>query len=104
MPDLSAYRRRQPLTLADVNRLARQRWSSWNEVDPPRHFPGSPRNPEVRPGEIPVFDDPWWQLWDSFRRHLVDLHYDELSRWAHDAGIPRSASGRRRASWHRTQA
>ncbi len=90
VPDLSAYRRRQPLALSDVNRIARQRWSSWNEVDPPRHFPGTPRNPEVRPGEIPVFDDPWWQLWDSFRKHVVDLHYDELSSWAHAAGIPRS--------------
>ena len=26
--------------------------------------------------------------YQEFRRHLVDLHYDELSRWANDAGIP----------------
>ena len=35
-PDLSAYRRKNPLTLAQINRIAGQRWSSWADVDPPR--------------------------------------------------------------------
>ncbi len=26
-------------------------------------------------------------LWERFRRHLVDLHYDDLSRWLVEVGI-----------------
>ena len=88
-PDLSAYRRARPLSLADVNRLARQRWKSWADVDPPRRFPGSVREPEIKPGEQLVWDDPWYDEWDAFRKHIVDLHYDELSTWVRETGIPR---------------
>jgi hypothetical protein len=87
VPDLRAYRR-APLTLAQVNRLARKRWTAWEQVDPPREFPGSARRP-LRNGEAPIWDDPWWQTWDMFRKHIVDLHYDELSTWTREAGIPR---------------
>jgi hypothetical protein len=87
VPDLRAYRRAQPLTLDAVNRLAGQRWATWNEVDPPRHFPGSPRD-ALAPGQRAYWDDPWYNVWDVFRKHLVDLHYDELSQWAHEAGLP----------------
>ncbi len=58
VPDLSAYRRRQPLPLAEVNRIARQRWKSWNEVDPPRHFPGSPTQPRSATGRDSRFRRP----------------------------------------------
>lgn len=85
-PDLRAYRRSQPLRLEDVNRLAGQRWASWDEVDPPRRFPGSPRDP-LPPGGTAYWDDPWYNVWDVFRKHVVDVHYDELSRWASEAGI-----------------
>ncbi len=88
-PDLSAYRRAQPRTLAEVNRLARRHWKSWSEVDPPRRFPGTARDPQIRPGEQLIWDDPWYAEWDTFRKHVVDLHYDELSSWARAAGIPR---------------
>jgi hypothetical protein len=87
-PDLRAYSRARPLTLEDVNRLAGRQWSSWDDVDPPRRFPGSPRDALV-PGATPYWDDPWYNVWDVFRKHLVDLHYDELSRWTHEAGIAR---------------
>ena len=87
VPDLSAYRRRSPLTLADVNRLAGRRWTSWNEVDPPRRFPGSPRD-ALGPRDRAYWDDPWYNEWDVFRKHVIDLHYDELSAWTHAAGIP----------------
>jgi hypothetical protein len=50
VPDLSSYRRAQPLTLDEVNRVARRNWSSWDEVDPPRKFPGSLYRP-MQPGE-----------------------------------------------------
>jgi hypothetical protein len=88
VPDLRSYRRKDPLTLAEVNRIARQQWRSWNEVEPPRKFPGY-RDVPVRPGEPIVWDDPWYQEWETFRKHIVGLHYDELSEWVHEAGIPK---------------
>jgi hypothetical protein len=86
-PDLAAYRRARPMTLAEVNKLAGTHWKTWNEVEPPRRLPGIVE--PLAPGERPIWDDPWWNLWDRFRKHIVDLHYDELSSWAHAAGIPR---------------
>jgi hypothetical protein len=80
-PDLRAYRRAKPLTLADVNRIAGAHWRSWHEVDPPRTF--------ARGGAQPFWKDPWVREWEHFRRHLVHLHYDELAQWLVEAGIPR---------------
>ena len=87
VPDLRAYRRARPLTLSQVNRLARRQWTRWDQVDPPRRLPGY--GAPLRPGERPIWEDAWWQEWDRFRKHVVDLHYDELSTWVHQAGIPR---------------
>jgi hypothetical protein len=87
-PDLSAYRRAKPMTLAAVNALARKHWRTWNEVEPPRRLPGIDGSLPT-PGERPIWDDPWWNLWDAFRKHIIDLHYDELSTWVHQAGISR---------------
>jgi len=87
-PDLRAYRRAQPMTLADVNEVAHQNWRAWSDVQPPRHLPGIVE--PLKPGERPIWDDPWWNLWDQFRKHIVDLQYDELSSWAHAAGVPRA--------------
>jgi hypothetical protein len=81
VPDLSAYRRAKPLTLADASRLAGRRFASWDAVDPPRVL-----DHEAKP---PYWELPWVREWETFRRHLVDLHYDELSRWLVEAGIPR---------------
>ena len=82
VPDLSAYRRARPLSLAQVRKLAGKSFRSWNEVDPPRAFP--------REG-APFWEDAWTHEWEVFRRHLVQLHYDELSRWVREAGIPRDS-------------
>ena len=79
--DLSSYRRRTPLTLADVNRLAGRTFAAWKDVDPPRAFPRDPAHPFWR--------DPWVREWEIFRRHLVHLHYDELARWLVEVGMPR---------------
>jgi Bacterial Ig domain len=87
VPDLSKYRRSKPLTLAEVNALARKQWKNWDEVDPPRAFPGSPYEPAI-PGVPIIWDDPWYAEWQVFRQHVIALHYDELSRWVHEAGIP----------------
>ncbi|HEY5862394.1 MAG TPA: hypothetical protein VIX61_04850 [Casimicrobiaceae bacterium] len=79
VPDLGAYRRAKPLTLAQVNALANRNWRSWQDVDPPRAFP--------REGAQPFWKDPWVREWEVFRRHLVQLHYDELAQWLVEAGI-----------------
>ena len=38
----------------------------------------------------PFWEDPWTHEWEVFRRHLVDLHYDELSQWVGETGIESS--------------
>src|SRR5205823_4734863 len=82
VPDLSRYRRKQPLTLAQVRKLAGKPWRTWEDVDPPRAFP--------REGK-PFWEDAWTHEWEMFRRHLVKLHYDELSQWLAEVGIPPAA-------------
>jgi hypothetical protein len=84
VPNLQAYRRPHPLTLAEVNRIAGRRWRSWQEVDPPRAFPRDTAN-----GARPYWLDPWVYEWEVFRRHLVHLHYDELAQWLVEVGISR---------------
>ncbi|MEO5701359.1 MAG: hypothetical protein ABIR61_12805 [Casimicrobiaceae bacterium] len=81
-PDLSRYRRAHPLTLAAVEKLAGRRFARWDDVDPPRAFPREPKD-----GRPAFWDDPWTQEWETFRRHVIDLHYDELSSWLAEAGI-----------------
>ena len=87
-PDLRAYRRKTVYTLPQVAAIARREWTSWDQVDPPREFPGSYITPDVPAGKLRIWDDPWWHLWEEFRKHVVDLHYDELSTWARQMGIP----------------
>lgn len=79
VPDLSAYRRPRALTLEEVGRLTGKRHASWDEVDPPREFPTQMSQ---------FWKDPWTQEWEHFRRHLVKLHYDELSQWVAQTGVP----------------
>jgi hypothetical protein len=59
VPDLRGHRRVRTLSLADVNRLARRDWRSWDAVDPPRRFPGSPRD-ALGPADTAYWDDPWF--------------------------------------------
>ena len=80
--------RAQTLSLEDVNKLARTSWTSWNEVQPPRKFPGAPYRP-LAPGQLLIWNDPWYAEWQVFRQHIVGLHYDELSQWVHETGIPK---------------
>ncbi len=81
VPDLRRYRRRVPLELGDVRRISGKHFANWEEVDPPRVFSRDPSHP--------FWTDPWVREWEIFRRHLVKLHYDDLSRWLVEAGIPR---------------
>jgi hypothetical protein len=81
VPDLSSYKRRKPITLKDASKLAKRDFRNWSEVDPPRAFSRDPGHP--------FWLDPWVREWEMFRRHLVHLHYDELSQWLIDVGVPR---------------
>ena len=81
VPDLSTYRRRKPITLAEASKLAKREFRTWNDVDPPRVF--------SRDRAHPFWLDPWVREWEMFRRHLVNLHYDELAQWLTEVGIPR---------------
>jgi hypothetical protein len=87
-PNLARYRRPRSLTLAEVDKMAGKHWPSWDQVDPPRSFPGSPYQPAA-PGQRLIWDDPWYQEWQVFRQHIIALHYDELSQWVNEVGIPR---------------
>jgi len=80
-PDLSAYRRRKPLSLAEVSALAKRNFMKWDDVDPPRVFSRDPAHP--------FWKDPWVREWEVFRRHLVALHYEELAQSLVEAGVPR---------------
>ena len=77
-PDLSHYKKERPLTLDDVNALSGRQFKRWIDVDPPRIFPKHIN---------PFWKDAWVTEWEHFRRHLVKLHYDELSQWIGEAGI-----------------
>jgi hypothetical protein len=39
---------------------------------------------------MPYWRDAWVHEWEVFRRHLVQLHYDELAHWTYAAGVPRA--------------
>ena len=86
VPDLSSYRRAHVFTLAEVNSLAGRDWRRFDDVEPPRRLPGLVD--PLAAGEEPIWNDPWWNLWDAFRKHVVDVHYDDLATWVHDAGVP----------------
>ena len=76
--DLSRFRRQNQLTLEQVNSLSGAHFKTWDEVDPPRAIPTVSKT---------FAEDPWIVEWEHFRRHLVALHYDELSKWVGEAGI-----------------
>ena len=89
-PICDAHRRATPLSLADVNRLAKRNWRAWDDVDPPRRFPGSPRD-ALGPADTAYWDDPWFAEWDVFRKHWSRCT-TRISR----SGRPRPASTRDR--------
>lgn len=87
VPDLRSFRRPDPLTLAQVNALARKNWTSWDEVEPQRELVGV-NSLKVPEGEVPFWLDPWYLEWDAFRKHVIHLHYVELADWVHAMGVP----------------
>lgn len=74
--DLRRYRRAEPLPLEQVETLSGKRFSDWSQVQPPIPAAGSR-----------YWEDPYFQLWEHFRRHLVDRHYDQLSEWLAEVGL-----------------
>ncbi|MEE9412767.1 MAG: hypothetical protein V3V22_06905, partial [Methylococcales bacterium] len=108
--ELESYRRLNPLDLQHLNKLAGTNFNSWDEVDPPREKPAKGNSivpnrftrwwlalksrfvdipPPIKPTlkKVANFEVPWIRQWELFRRHLVDLHYDNLSEWLTKAGI-----------------
>ena len=75
---LEAYREHK-FTLDQLSLVTGSTYASWDEVEPPREVPL-----KFLPAEP---TDEWLFLWERFRRHLVDLHYDDMSRWLVEAGI-----------------
>jgi len=80
LPDLAVFRREPPLSLHDVSGIARRTFATWDDVDPPRAFP--------RRADERYWNDPWVREWETFRRHLVSVHYTELAQWLVEAGVP----------------
>jgi hypothetical protein len=77
--NLSAYAREKPLNLAEISERVGARVTRWEDVDPPRIFPTK---------HNPFWKSPWFETWEHFRRHVIHYHYDELSKWVNEAGIP----------------
>lgn len=71
---LAAVRHEPAISLAKLNRIAHTNFRSEDEVDPPRAYPD--------------YDSQWHQIWTQFKRHLVAQHYEDLTAWAIDAGMP----------------
>ncbi|MEE9344787.1 MAG: hypothetical protein V3U88_04200 [Methylococcales bacterium] len=107
---LESYRRTDTLDLQRVNKLAETNFNSWDQVDPPRNKPAksnllepdrlthwwltlkswfvdSPPSTRLSLEQIAKQKVPWIKQWEMFRRHLIDLHYDDLSIWLTEAGI-----------------
>ncbi len=80
--DLRPLRLQPSLSLQQVNVIAGKNFSSWDAVDPPRPNPVDLIAIYLLPEQYK-----WFHLWEMFRRHLVDVHYDDLSLWVKDAGI-----------------
>jgi len=74
---LGARKRFEPrLSLSSAARLAGTNFPDEDAVEPPR-------------GPID-YRDPWLQVWNHFKRHLIGQHYDDLASWAVEAGMPAS--------------
>lgn len=71
---LAGLARSHLLTLDEVNELAGEHFKSWDEVVPPT------------PGRW-FWRNPWFGVWEQFRRHLVHRHHDDMSQWVAEAGI-----------------
>lgn len=80
--DLRPLRLQPALNLQQVNVLAGKNFASWDAVEPPR-----PNSVELAAIYLLPEQYKWFHLWEMFRRHLVDVHYDDLSRWVKEAGI-----------------
>jgi hypothetical protein len=72
--ELARARHEPRLTLTEAGKLAGRRFREIDDVDPPRNAID--------------YSDKWQHLWAWFRRHLVAQHYDDLARWAAEAGMP----------------
>ncbi len=77
--ELHQKRRSPTLSLNEFNQLTGKNFSDWSALKPPSFS----KLEKLKA----LFNHTYIELWQQFRRHLVDLHYDDLSRWLNEAGI-----------------
>jgi hypothetical protein len=77
---LAEYKRATPLNLQEVRKLSSSAFATWDDVEPARKYSAT---------VDPYWENKWYETWEHFRRHVVDVHYDELSNWVFQTGIPR---------------
>ncbi len=66
-----------PFSLDSLNAYLETTFSCWKDVTPPRDKICKLWNTE----------DKFLNLWEEFRRHVVQRHYSDLASWLSDAGI-----------------
>ena len=63
----------------------RWQWCPVSRIPPSR----TKRRLSLRAAQID-YRDPWLQIWNHFKRHLVAQHYEDLADWVGEAGFPAS--------------
>lgn len=66
-----------PYTLESLNTYLGTTFACWDDVNPPRDKICKLWNTE----------DKFLNLWEEFRRHIVQRHYSDLASWLSEAGI-----------------
>ncbi len=77
--ELHNYQLQPSLNLNELNKLSKKGFASWEQVEPPK--------PSQFSRLFPYWKNGYVHLWQQFRRHLVDMHYDDLSVWLTDVGL-----------------
>lgn len=66
-----------PYSLDSLNAYLGTEFSCWDAVEPPRD----------KICKLWSTEDKFLQLWEEFRRHLVQRHYSDLASWLSSAGV-----------------
>lgn len=66
-----------PFNLDSLNAHLETRFTCWDEVTPPRD----------KICTLWSIEDKFLDLWEAFRRHIVQRHYSDLAQWLAEAGI-----------------
>ena len=75
--ELKSTVKHEPFNLESLNAYLGTGFTCWHDVSPPRDKICKLWNTE----------DKFLNLWEEFRRHVVQRHYSDLTSWLADAGI-----------------